>query len=122
MNFLKARLSPNGDSVEIPGNVKLPLANGRSSEHAGKEVILGVRPEHFEPARGEDATLHLTVDHVELLGADTLVYGHFAEDKTLSTLRLSDVQHLDKNTKLPLTVPPQKIHLFDRETGDRIGE
>jgi sn-glycerol 3-phosphate transport system ATP-binding protein len=122
MNFLNARLSPNGDSVEIPGNVKLPLTNSGSSEHAGKEVILGVRPEHFEPARDEAATLHLTVDHVELLGADTLVYGRFAEDKTLSTLRLSDVQQLDKNTKLPLTVPPQKIHLFDRETGDRIGK
>jgi sn-glycerol 3-phosphate transport system ATP-binding protein len=64
----------------------------------------------------------LTVDHVELLGADTLVYGRFAEDKTLSTLRLSDMQQLDKNTKLPLTVLPQKIHLFDRETGDRIGK
>jgi sn-glycerol 3-phosphate transport system ATP-binding protein len=121
MNFLNARLSPNGDSVEIPGNLRLPLANGGSTEHAGKEVILGVRPEHFKPARDETATLHLTVDHVELLGADTLVYGRFAEDKTLSTLRLSDVQQLDKNTKLPLTVPPQKIHLFDRETGHRIG-
>ena len=94
MNFLNARLDPNGESVEIPGNVKLPLANSSLPEHAGKEVILGVRPEHFEPARDEAATLHLTVDHVELLGADTLVYGHFAEDKTLSTLRLSDVQHL----------------------------
>jgi sn-glycerol 3-phosphate transport system ATP-binding protein len=122
MNFLNARLSPNGDSVEIPGNVNLPLAASSSSEHAGKEVILGVRPEHFQLAEKEAATLHLTVDHVELLGADTLVYGHFAEDKTLSTLRLSDVQHLDKNTKLPLTVPPQKIHLFDMETGDRIGK
>jgi sn-glycerol 3-phosphate transport system ATP-binding protein len=122
MNFLNARLDPSGESVEIPGNVKLPLENGSSSEHAGKEVILGIRPEHFELARDEAATLHLTVDHVELLGADTLVYGHFADDKTLSTLRLSDVQQLDKNTKLPLTVPPQKIHLFDRETGDRIGK
>jgi len=64
----------------------------------------------------------LTVNHIELLGADTQVYGRFAEDKTLSTLRLSDVQQLDKNTKLPLTVPPQKIHLFDRETGERIGK
>jgi sn-glycerol 3-phosphate transport system ATP-binding protein len=122
MNFLNARLSPKGESIEMPGNLKLPLANCSLPEHAGKEVILGVRPEHFKPARDTAATLHLTVDHVELLGADTLVYGHFAEDKTLSTLRLSDVQHLVKNTKLPLIVPPQKIHLFDMETGNRIGK
>ena len=122
MNFLNVRLSPNGESVEMPGNLKLPLENSSLPEHAGKEVILGVRPEHFKAARDEAATLNLTVDHVELLGADTLVYGHFAEDKTLSTLRLSDVQHLVKNTKLPLIVPPQKIHLFDMETGNRIGK
>jgi sn-glycerol 3-phosphate transport system ATP-binding protein len=122
MNLLYARLSPNGETVEIPGNAKLPLANSSLPEHAGKEVILGVRPEHFQLAEKEAATLHLNVDHVELLGADTLVHGHFAEDKTLSTLRLSDVRHLDKNTKLPLIVPPQKIHLFDMKTGNRIGK
>ena len=40
MNFLNARLSPNGESVEISGNVKLPLANSSSSEHAGKERLV----------------------------------------------------------------------------------
>ncbi len=122
MNFLTARLSPDGESVELHGDVTLPLSNGSLPEHAGKEVILGVRPEHFELAHGETATLHLTVDHVELLGADTLVYGHFGENGSLLTLRLSDVQHFDKNTKLPLIAPPQKIHLFDKETGNRIGK
>ncbi len=59
--------------------------------------------------------------HVELLDADTLVRGHFEEDKTLLTLRLTDIQHFKKHTILPLVVPPQKIHLFDLETGNRIG-
>ena len=91
-------------------------------EHGGKEVIMGVRPEHFELADEEAAALHLNVDHVELLGADTLVHGHFSENKTLLTIRLTDIQHFKKNTVLPLTVPPQKIHLFDKETGNRIGK
>ena len=122
MNFLHVRLSPNGDTVELPGDIILPLANGSIPEHGGREVILGIRPEHFELAEKDAATLALKVDHVELLGADTLVHGHFSENKNLLTLRLTDIQNFKKNTILPLDVSPQKIHLFDRETGNRIGK
>jgi len=62
------------------------------------------------------------VDHVELLGADTLVHGHFGEDKTSLTVRLPDVQHYEKQTILPLAIPPQKLHVFDKESGERIGK
>ena len=122
MNFLDVRVSSAGDSVELPGAVGLPLANGRIPEHAGQEVVLGIRPEHFEIAEKDDATFHLKVDHAELLGADTLVHGHFSENKTLLTLRLTDIRHFKRNTILPLAVPPQKIHLFDIKTGKRIGK
>jgi len=122
MNFLNVRLSTAGDTVELLDGIGLPLASGHVPEHGGREVIMGVRPEHFELAEKNAASLHLNVDHVELLGADTLVHGHFGEDRTLLTLRLTDVQHFKKNTVLPLTVSPQKIHLFDKETGNRIGK
>ena len=122
MNFLQVRLRPSGDSVELPGDIVLPLANGHIPKHGGKEVIMGIRPEHFELVDKGAATFQLKVDHVELLGADTLVHGHFSENKTLLTLRLTDIQHFKRNTILPLVVPPQKIHLFDRETGNRIGK
>jgi sn-glycerol 3-phosphate transport system ATP-binding protein len=121
MNFMDVRFSSDGDSVEIPGVVNLPLANGNHPEHGGQEVILGIRPEHFELAEEKDGVMHLNVDHVELLGADTLVHGHFGEEKTSLIVRLSDIQHFEKNTVLPLTVTPEKLHLFDRETGKRIG-
>ena len=122
MNFLNVHLSPAGDSVELPGSIELPLENGGISEHGGKEVMMGIRPEHFELAESEEATLQLKVDHLELLGADTLVHGHFSDNKSFLTLRLTDIQHFKKNTILPLRVSPQKIHLFDMETGNRIGK
>jgi sn-glycerol 3-phosphate transport system ATP-binding protein len=121
MNFLDAKISRTGEFIEIPSEAKLPLTNGNVPEHGGKDVILGIRPEHFEISAKDAATLNLTVDHVELLGADTLVHGHFGDDKTLLTARLSDVQHFEKHTVLPLMVPPQKMHLFDKESGKRIG-
>jgi sn-glycerol 3-phosphate transport system ATP-binding protein len=121
MNFLETRISSAGDTVEIPGDVKLPLVNGSVPEYGGKEVILGIRPEHFEISGEETAALRLKVDHVELLGADTLVHGHFGEDKTSLTVRFPDVQHFEKYTILPVVVPSPKLHLFDKENGKRIG-
>jgi sn-glycerol 3-phosphate transport system ATP-binding protein len=122
MNFLKVRLSPDGRSVKIPGDVSLPLANGSLPAQGGKEVVLGIRPEHFKLAEEKKGDLHLRVDHVELLGADTLVHGHCGEDKTSLTVRLADVQHFKKHTILPLAIPPPKLHVFDRESGRRIGK
>ena len=87
----------------------------------GREIVLGIRPEHFKLAEEKQGDLHLRVDHVELLGADTLVHGHFGEDRTSLTVRLADVQHFKKHTILPLTIPPNKLHAFDRESGRRIG-
>ena len=122
MNFIDVQLSTDGKSVNMPGDVNLPLTNGSVPEHGGKDVILGIRPEHFELAQNKAGIMNFRVDHVELLGADTLVHGHFGADKTFLTVRLPDVQQMDKHTKLPLIVPPQKIHLFDVETGNRIGK
>jgi sn-glycerol 3-phosphate transport system ATP-binding protein len=122
MNFLDVRLSPDGGSVEITGDTRLPLVHRHPTENEGKKVVLGIRPEHFELAEEGNGILHLNVDHVELLGADTLVHGHFGEDKTSLTARLPGVQHLAKNTVLPLVVTPEKLHLFDKESGNRIGK
>ena len=122
MNFMDVRLRSDGRSIEIPGEGNLPLANKNLSEYGGEEVTLGIRPEHFEIAEEKKGVMHLRVDHVELLGADTLVHGHFGEDKTSLTIRLPDVQHFEKHTILPLTVPSQKLHLFNKENGTRVGK
>jgi sn-glycerol 3-phosphate transport system ATP-binding protein len=100
----------------------LQLVNGSVPGQNEKDVILGTRPEHFELAESEEEVLHLRVDHVELLGADTLVHGDFGEDKNSLTVRLPDVQQFDKHTILPLVIPPPKLHLFDIESGKRIGK
>ena len=120
MNFVDAHLSADGKSVEMPGNISLPLTNGSVPGYGGKEVVLGIRPEHFELAADQANVMSLKVDHVELLGADTLVHGHFGDAKTFLTVRLPDVQHFKKSTVLNLTVPSAKLHLFDKQKGHRI--
>jgi len=120
MNFLLVPLSPDGQWAELPGATRLPLQNGGIPSHGGQEVILGIRPEHCDLAGERAGMMHLNVDHVEILGADTLVYGHFGENKTLLTVRLPDIHHFQKDKVLHLGVSPEKLHLYDKETGKRI--
>jgi sn-glycerol 3-phosphate transport system ATP-binding protein len=114
------RLSADGRRIEHSGITGLSLAEGGNSGHGGKEVVLGIRPEHFELTPEQEAVMRLHVDHAEILGADTLVYGHFGEDKTSLTIRLPAVHHLDKNTILPLRALSKNLHLFEKVSGRRI--
>jgi len=120
MNFLPVPLSPDGQWAELPGATRLPLHNGGIPSHGGQEVILGIRPEHCDLAGERAGIMHLNVDHVEILGADTLVYGHFGEDKTRLTVRLPAIHHFEKNTTLPLVVSSKNMHIFDMESGKRV--
>jgi sn-glycerol 3-phosphate transport system ATP-binding protein len=122
MNFLKARLSADNRWIELPGSNRFPFQNNGKSIDAGQDVILGIRPEHFDLVEEAECMMHLEVDHVEILGADTLVYGHFGEDKTSLTVRLPDVHHFERHTVLPFTVSPAKLHLFDKKNGNRLGD
>jgi sn-glycerol 3-phosphate transport system ATP-binding protein len=63
----------------------------------------------------------MQVEHLETLGADTLVHGKLGENNTFFTLRLPDIHRYQKGSSLSLSVSPQKLHLFDKESGKRIG-
>ena len=120
MNFLEVDIGADAGSVELPGGLRLPLQQKLTAEAAGKPVILGIRSEHFEIAPATGHPIRFKVDHVEVLGADTLVHGHFVENHVGLTLRLPDIHHFEKNAELPLGVPTAKLHLFDKDTEERL--
>jgi sn-glycerol 3-phosphate transport system ATP-binding protein len=122
MNFLKARLSDDGKWVDLQGIARLEVAYGGLPGHAGQEIMLGIRPEHLQLGEEGRAVMRLKVDHAELLGADTLVHGHLGEEKDLLTVRLPAMHHLEKHSLLPLHVFSKDLHLFDKESGHRIGK
>ncbi len=121
MNFVAATVEESGAAVRLPGDIRLALNGSAVPEWAGREVTLGVRPEHLELDRSGPGTVRLSVNQVELLGADTLVHGRIGPDGTALTVRLNDVHRIEKHATVDLRVPPEKLHLFDPETGRRIG-
>jgi len=118
MNFIETEVSADGKALALPGAVRIPLNRGGLPNWTGKRVILGVRPEHLELNGKREGGIHLTVDHVELLGADTLVHGRSGGISL--TVRLPDVHRIEKQAMVALSVPSEKLHLFDPETRNRI--
>ena len=119
MNLLDASVSADGGSVELPGGERLAFTGPSANIEAGRPVTLGLRPEHLQQAA--DGVAHLHVDVVEHLGADTIVHGHFGTSRTDLTVRLPGVRHLQSGESLALTVEPAHVHLFDAESGARLG-
>lgn len=120
MNFADARIDAAGKNITISGQAALPLGDGGMAEHGGREVILGIRPEHLELVADAPDAVPMTVSVVEQLGADTLVHGHFGESKSNLTVRLDGIRHIKRGETLPIRVTPDHLHVFDPKTEKRL--
>jgi sn-glycerol 3-phosphate transport system ATP-binding protein len=118
MNFLSARIEGDGGSLRVAG-ARLPLT-APLPDQAGREVTLGLRPEHLPPAPDGRGSIELEVDLVEALGADTVVHGRLVGDGALLTSRLDGGRQVAVGDRLPLAVAAERLHLFDRAEGRRI--
>jgi len=83
----------------------------------GREVLLGVRPEHLEPCGESEAAFVAAVDLVEPLGADTLAHG--TVDGARIVVRLSGAQRVSEG-RLTLRFDRARRHYFDAGNGARI--
>jgi multiple sugar transport system ATP-binding protein len=80
MNFLPAKAS--GGVLKSPlGDLRLPADRGRGLQSGERDVIIGIRPEHFEDAslvgqekRSHGETVKAKVDLLESLGSDKYAY------------------------------------------------
>jgi len=111
MNLLPGRLESGG--ISVAGSV-LPAANGE----AGRPVVVGLRPEHLEPA--PDGKLTVRVDLLERLGADTILHGSAGADAPRLTARVPASFAPDLGSSVALAIRPEHIHLFDPESGKRL--
>ena len=97
-----------------------PMNLLKDAPDAKPGVITGVRPEHLDVSATGWA---LTVEAVEMLGAERLVYGRWAHSATDEIVILR-IQECDPVPALGATVHvtprPDRMHYFDAATGKRI--
>jgi len=120
MNLIPGRIAEGGTVLSADGGARLRLPEPRPALD-GRNVLVGVRPEHLESCEAAAALLSPDIDFIELLGSDSLVYGHLGADK--SGARVAARLHTSlvaKEGRLPLRFIAQHMHLFDPESGKRI--
>jgi multiple sugar transport system ATP-binding protein len=116
MNFVDVTIE-NGHA-RLSSGERLPLGpryGSVATKAEGKAAILGIRPEHFQPAERSSQRLSGTVQIVEPLGSDTLVHLEIAGG-TL-TARLPPEARPSVGETIEVGIDADKPHLFDVETG-----
>ncbi|GAA2468901.1 ABC transporter ATP-binding protein [Winogradskya humida] len=141
MNFLPATVFPGGLHTPI-GDLPIPV-----KDNAPKDLVLGIRPEHFEDARLVEEALRprgfeftLPVDLVESMGSDKYVYftveggksdlasadladlaadagGADLPDQSGLVTRLSAESRVREGADARIWLNLDKIHLFDPSDG-----
>ncbi len=115
MNFARGRMSGgkivfgNGDSLASD-----VLRLGKSGALDGREMLVGIRPEHFGDAVDDAAVVSAQVQVVEPLGSDTLV--HFNIGGDMLTARMAPDARPTVGETIRIGVDPSRIHLFDAES------
>ena len=110
MNFMEGELKNNtlsSEGFEIK-NIK--------SDYNG-DVILGIRPEHL--SQSDNGLINLSVDMVEQLGSDNLVYGQL-KDKKDFCYRCPGNLIIKKGDKLSLNIDNENYFIFDKSSGKRV--
>ncbi len=129
MNLLQGSIEHDGDTARcnLCGQ-RLPVepnaATAALTGYTGRDVIVGLRPEHLteaaEAGQGRPR-LRGCVKFVELLGAEQLVNVELAErDKALVTARFDANSRVAQGDLVELDVATERLHFFDPDTGSAI--
>ncbi len=110
------------DGTVDHGNTRTLTANGHQFPlpdidgiEAGQNILFGIRPEHLELA--EDG-FPATVTVVEPTGSETLLFLRFADTEIVAVF--PDWHDYQSGQILNLRPRPDKVHIFDSDSGQRV--
>jgi sn-glycerol 3-phosphate transport system ATP-binding protein len=113
MNLFHGRLDGATFALGDGAQIALP-ATARTA--SGRELILGVRPEHLMLGAG---SLPAQVETVEMLGAEHLIHGTIGGHEIV--VRTGPNENPAPGSTLQLGFRPEAMHWFDADSGQRIG-
>ena len=114
MNLLRGQVAADGAGFVLAGGLRISLP-AAVPQLTGRDVLLGVRPEHLIVASDG---LPLVVELVEVLGADMLVHGKVGDASVI--VRLPDGAHPAFGEQIRCAFDAGRVHWFEPATGARI--
>ncbi|SKA37693.1 sn-glycerol-3-phosphate ABC transporter ATP-binding protein UgpC [Consotaella salsifontis] len=120
--------------IGSPAMNLLPIEPETASQLAGSSAVrdslsvgttIGIRPEHMrlvgdEGIQDDEIAADLVVTGVELVGAESYVYGVFGAQKAEIAVRVPGYRHFDGGTPIRAAAGATSLHRFDSKTGLRL--
>ena len=113
MNFLNGKLVRNGGGMQVQLGADLALPAPASAALEGREVTVGVRPEHLS-VRSEGVPAEVVV--VEPTGADTQIFCKVGGTDVTAVVR----ERHDFRPGASIRLYPELTYLFDPSSGARL--
>ena len=85
-----------------------------------KKNILGIRPEHLLINQERDITFNATIDLIEMLGNEFLIYAKTNDTNQNFAVKTNDNLNLKRNDQIKVAIDLHKAFFFDEITGERI--
>lgn len=149
MNFVNAECVFEGGDVYLEFDrfrIKLPERKAKAlldGGYAGKQVVMGIRPEgiydsEFELQNHPDTQINVKINGYELLGSEVLLYFNllnekpeerqrqFSDDEDSTIKKTTFTAKVDARTtarygsRITVALDAEKIHVFDKETEQAI--
>ncbi|WP_083593176.1 sn-glycerol-3-phosphate ABC transporter ATP-binding protein UgpC [Aurantimonas sp. 22II-16-19i] len=121
MNLVAGRVAEDGATFLAEGDavsIAIPAAM-RQALAPGRPVIAGIRPEQLQPAAGPGADgLTMTVEVVELTGAETLVIGRVGSETVIASVKPEMAPVAGERRTFAFA--PASLRWFDPGTGAAI--
>ena len=125
MNFLGGTISDKNGLMftSINSELKFHLTSEQKDylkDYVGKGIIIGIRPEDISVEISTDKSIKLEseLEVIEPMGNETFIY--FQVEKIQFIARVKPLQDLKTGGKVNLYIDPQKVYLFDKDTGDHL--
>jgi multiple sugar transport system ATP-binding protein len=122
MNFFRGTLHADGAFRLDCGATQLPLGDAPATAlraHAGKPVVVGIRPEDLKPAASIDLpSLQATLEIVEPVGNEMFV--NLAHGGAEIVMRTPPCALPPPGSVMTLSYAPAALHFFDGGTGERL--
>jgi sn-glycerol 3-phosphate transport system ATP-binding protein len=116
MNFVAGQAEGGGRVALAHGGVV--ATQSAAAAEAGRDVVVGIRPEHLVPGGAGEAVLSGTVEMVEQLGADMLI--HVAHGPHLVLARVPHGALPGVGSTMHFHAAPSSVFLFDAAHGGRL--
>lgn len=135
MNFINGEIVKTGDSLyfaiidqpdddraPISASIKIPAdknIDGCLDNYVGKNVVLGIRPEHIYDdddfvSKNPDGIIKVNIEVVEPMGSDKYLYSVFGSINLIA--RVEPSSKFQPGDTVDFAFDLSKIHIFDEDT------